>query len=321
MEYRIDKVEIKATWDEQSRNGNVEATVWIDGVKKDGTATGFPGLYLTEVDQTVLCAWMTGRDGQEVDRIFPLPLEEEMQFCMRVEEPVLWNAEDPYCYQLILEIVDGESVCIDRRIEPVTFYGWKIMDGQTCMNEKAVSFRAVDFPEGTRSEEEIRQFLQKMKQEYYNTLLIKGGERTPSLVKWCMEYGIYLLEEGKDADAGWLRARLDLDGKSEQNPDFHLQVVQTGALIENRSTFVNASEYDLHCQILNHLGEKVFENRLSTDIPAGTSKFVDIPFMRPVEPGTYRYRVALCLKRDTPWAPKGYEIAAGETVISNIYER
>ena len=66
---------------------------------------------------------------------------------------------------------------------------------------------------------------------------------------------------------------------------------------------------------------KCFENELCTDVPAGTSKFVDIPFRCPAESGEYRYQVSLCLKKDVIWAPKGYVIATAETKISNLYER
>ena len=109
--------------------------------------------------------------------------------------------------------------------------------------------------------------------------------------------------------------------ENEKNPDFQLQVIQTGVLIENRSTFVNASEYNIHYEILDSSGKKCSENELCTDVPAGTSKFVDIPFQCPAEPGEYRYQVSLCLKKDVIWAPKGYVIATTETKISNLYER
>lgn len=106
-------------------------------------------------------------------------------------------------------------------------------------------------------------------------------------------------------DAGWLRARLDLEKEEESNPDFSLQVVQTGVLIENTSTFVDASEYDLHYEILDESGKIWSENELCTEVPAGTSKYVDIPFEHPSEPGEYIYRVSLRLKKDAAWLQKG----------------
>ena len=324
MKYTIEKIETKVTWEEERTVGNVEASVWIGGVDRRTVETSKPGLYLTSAEaysSPVLCASLVDREGQEMDRIFPLPMEEEMQFCMRVEDPQLWNAEDPYCYQLVLEIMEGENFCQDRRVEPVAFSGWKIVDGQTCINGKAVAFRGVAFPEEMKELEDIQEFLQKMKQNFQNTLLVKTEQKSAQLQRWCLEYGIYLLEEGKDVDAGWLRARLDLEKEEESNPDFSLQVVQTGVLIENTSTFVDASEYDLHYEILDESGKIWSENELCTEVPAGTSKYVDIPFEHPSEPGEYIYRVSLRLKKDAAWAPKGYAIVSAETKISNLYER
>ena len=322
MKYRIDKIATKLTWDELTCTGNVEVTVLIAGIEKRVLENQI-GLYLTSPEaytEPVLCACVMDAEGKEKDRIFPLPLENEISFCMRVEQPKLWNAEDPYCYQLILEILEGENFCHDRRAESLAFCDWKIVGGQTRINGRKVEFRAAALPEG-KNEAEVQQFLRMMKQTYKNTLLVKADEKSLQLERWCREYGIYLLEDGKDADAGWLRARLDLNRENEKNPDFQLQVVQTGVLIENRSTFVNASEYHLHYEILDSSGKKYSENELCTDVPAGTSRFVDIPFQCPTEPGEYRYQVSLCLKKDVIWAPKGYAIASAETKISNLYER
>ncbi len=323
MKYTIERIETKVTWDAERAVGNVEASVWIGGIEKAEEESA-PGLYLITPDayeKPVLSACIIDRAGQEMDRIFPLPLEEEMQFCMQVENPQLWNAEDPYCYQLVLEILEGEDFCQDRRAEPVAFRGWKIVGGQTCINDRLVSFRAEALPDGMRDIDAIHQFLQKMKQSWRNTLLVKAGEKSQQLEKACLEYGIYLLEEGKDVDAGWLRARLDLEKEEANNPDFSLQVVQTGVLIENKSTFVDASEYNLHYEILDLSGRIWSEDELCTEVPAGTSKYVGIPFDWPSEPGEYIYRVSLRLKKDTAWAPKGYDIVSAETKISNLYER
>ena len=321
MNYNIDKIKTNVTWDMTQTVGTVEITVQIEKEKQEENR---PGLYLKDANDDkmpVLCASLIDREGKEIDRIFPLPIEGEMQFCMCVEEPKLWNAEDPYCYQLILEIMEGEEYCQDRRVEPVAFWIWKITGGQTCMNNKAISFRPAVLPDGINAPDDQKIFLQKMKKSFLNTLLVKPEEKSGQLVKMCLEYGIYLLEDGNDVDASWLRARMERKKEEDINPDFHLQVVQTGVLIENKNTFVDAAEYELCCEIQDKSGKTIFENKLCTEVPAGTSKYVDIPFETPAEPETYRYRVALCLKKDTPWAPKGYEIAFGETLISNLYER
>ena len=138
MKYRIDKIATKVTWDELTCTGNVEVTTWIDGMEKQDLENQ-TGLYLTRPEaytEPVLCACVMDAEGKEKDRIFPLPLENEISFCMRVEQPKLWNAEDPYCYQLILEILEGENFSHDRRTESLAFWDWKIVGGQTCIKGK-----------------------------------------------------------------------------------------------------------------------------------------------------------------------------------------
>lgn len=313
MAYQIRNAEIKTVWTPEDDLGNLEVTVVSEGEFDSETGQCRQERYLRAV--------LLDPDGQEADRIFPPALEQTMQFQMRVEHPQLWNAEKPDCYLLRMEICTKDGQSDAELTEPVAFWRWEIRDGQTCINQRPVSLRPVALSCPAGDTEKVRDLLRFIKLSYHNTLLVRPGERFPELERDCLRYGIYLAQEGDHMDGGRLRAQTDArQGQSEllQNPDFTLQVTQSGALIENKSTFVNASDYVLHYSLTGENGSKK-EGELIADVPPGTGRFLEVPFAQPEKAGAYEYSVQLCLKKETPWAAKYTPIAGTSTRIYNFY--
>lgn len=306
-------MEVISSLDEKKETGNVEITViseWEHASKEK------------KVCDEYLYASLINEEGGTEDEIFPLPVESEMSFCMRVDKPVLWNAEEVRSYDLILK-VGKEDVVKEQESVKVAFFKWEILDGVTCLNEKAVVFRAVKWPQGLLDTEQREEFLVNLKRQYKNAILVKNGKCDPQLEQLCIRYGVYLVEEGVHIESGALLAKLDHAQEEEiqiENPDFHLRVVQNGVLIENQCIFANASNYKL-CYQVRKQELCISSGEMSADVPPGSSRFIEIPFGELSEPGSYTYSAALCLKRDCPWAEKGYIIAEAKTEVSNLYER
>lgn len=83
--------------------------------------------------------------------------------------------------------------------------------------------------------------------------------------------------------------------------------------VVNRFLFTNTSAYD--CVVtLEREGVKIAEARLATDVPPMESRDYALPFDRAKRPGEYAVTVSFREKRETPWAPCGYEIAFGQGV-------
>lgn len=318
MKYEIDAVKIQTSLEKRSLagqlqwQGELEASVGIRGdFDEMGKMMGESPLYLH--------ASLEATDGSTADQIFPLLLELEMGFCMRVEQPVLWNAEYPQMYRLQMTVCMEDGTVLEQRMERAAFYLWEILDGKTCLNGEPIPFRAELLP-GVPVEEAA--FLRSMKRRYKNALLVPAGTGSESLRKQCLCYGIYCIEENQMPEYGGLLAKEErfCQAEGQENPDLALQVVQNGVLIENKSVFLNTNVYELYYEIRRE--NKCYQSgSICADVPAGSSRFVELPFQMPGEPGIYCYRVSLRLKEDAFWAEKGYAVVKSEAQISNFYEK
>lgn len=313
---------IKGIWfesnlDRETNNANSEILVKLDQK-------------LTAL-QNKCCLWarIEDRFGKEVDAIFPLPVEEELSFCMSVTDPVLWNAENAYCYRIVIEIKDEQGELLESEERYTAYYKWEVLSGDNCLNGRKVCFRKRRLPQECQTEEEIKAFLQKLKQSYCNTLFVDSEQNSAFLRQACIEYGIYLIAPGEHLECGRIYAELEQNPQGDHydsNPDFLIQVIKDGALIENRSTFVNTSEYQLIFEVKEDKkedekegGNLIQRGKLHVDVPAGESRYISLPYMDLHKAGQFLYRVSLCLEKGNLWEAEGYTIASGEKKISNLF--
>lgn len=309
----IKSIKMKTAVSQKEQKGNLE--VFLE-MKADGTEQGKVFLWAQLIDE----------NGDEADRIFPMELESQTQFCMEVEKVHMWNMEDPYLYELVLELRDEESRLLGCTSKKTAFWIGEKVNDKMLLNGETVVFRRVENEKRVKEalrendwEEKITELLAENKRRYKNCLCLPVSLHSPRLQELCLEYGICLLEEEEDVIQDIEHAPLiSVSSEGKENPDFEIQVVEEGVLIENKSRFINVNIYALQCEILKEdtlLQQSVVE----ADIPAGSSRYLELPFIKPQNPGTYRYRVSLCLKKDMPWAKKGYAAASGETLISNMW--
>lgn len=307
----ISELIINTEVDKISGLGSLEVTVHAD--------TGDKDLVRIEMEKHFLWAQLLDEDGMEVDRIFPLEVEEEVQFCMQAEAVRLWDGEKPYLYHLNLELRDEENRllgCVEKKI---AFRIWEIKNDVLFLNEKAVRIHLEKdtelFCEPQMSydwERAVKEKLSDMKKRRRNALYLPKEYRTPVLQELCLSFGIYLLNEEKYRAAGGLAEA------EETEEDFTLEVIEQGVLIENHSQYINASEYDLYYELFD--GEKILQRSvMEADVPAGTGRYLELPFIKPQNPGEYSYRVSLRLRKEEPWGKKGDVVAMGETRVSNLW--
>ena len=91
------------------------------------------------------------------------------------------------------------------------------------------------------------------------------------------------------------------------------KVTDTKAVITNRSMFTNTNAFD--CVVtLQRNGEKIASAPLATDVPPMESREYDLPFAHQARGGEYAVTLSFCQKEDTPWAPRGYEVAFAQGV-------
>lgn len=313
----IQKIQIKTSIDKEFLLGSLEVFVEAD-VKREQTEETSGKVFLW--------AQLLDEQKEEADRIFPVELEEETQFCMEVKCPKLWNTEYPCLYELVLELRDEENRLLGCTSRMTGFWRAEAQDDILYLNDRSMNWRRVGrkeerkltayleewvsgYPVNSDAAEQIRGLLANLRNTYKNCLFLPQPLCTTDVRELCLSYGMLLLEEDRTFAEGT---------QMGEHPDFELQVVEEGVLIENRSRFVNTNVYALQCEIL--LGERILQQSVvEADVPAGSSRYLELPFIKPRNPGMYRYRVSLCLKKDMPWGEKGTAVASGETLISNMW--
>ncbi|MDT3425855.1 beta-galactosidase [Paenibacillus forsythiae] len=114
---------------------------------------------------------------------------------IKVDAPVLWNAEQPYQYQLYIRA--GEEVL---RF-PVGFRSVDIQGGVFRINGKAVKLKGVNRHDShpvlgqTIPLSHMKQDLNQMKRHNINTIRMSHYPNDPRFLDLCDEYGFYVIDE------------------------------------------------------------------------------------------------------------------------------
>ena len=144
---QISKIKIKSTIDDDFQTGNLEVI-----------------LHANAEETVFLCAQLLDRNGAEVDRIFPIAVEREMDFCMQVTAVNLWNAESVYLYDLVMELRDEKMQLLGSTVKKIAFRRWDtgyILNGK----EPYLREKKLDNP-NSYSEEQRRQKLSDLKKTH-----------------------------------------------------------------------------------------------------------------------------------------------------------
>ena len=121
---------------------------------------------------------------------------------VKVKEPRLWSAENPYLYSLVMETVDGAGNVTDIESTKVGFRKIEInKDGVLCLNGKRLIVRGVNLhefcPETGRviTKEYMQQQIICMKQLNFNAVRTSHYPHVNEWYDLCDEMGIYLVDE------------------------------------------------------------------------------------------------------------------------------
>ena len=113
----------------------------------------------------------------------------------KVLNPVLWNAENPYLYTLILE-TEAETI-----VEYVGFRTVEIIDKVLYFNKQKIKFRGVNRHDSdpitgfTIGIEQIIKDLTLMKQHNFNSIRSSHYPNTPYFYQLCDKYGFMVIDE------------------------------------------------------------------------------------------------------------------------------
>ena len=128
-------------------------------------------------------------------------LDGEEIYSWKVEDPVLWSAEDPQLYDLVLEVYNEAGELQEVIPQKVGFRRFEMKDGIMTLNGKRIVFKGVNRHEFSSvsgrhvSEEELRKDLKIMKQNNINAIRTCHYPDASLIYQLCDEYGIYMIDE------------------------------------------------------------------------------------------------------------------------------
>jgi beta-galactosidase len=120
---------------------------------------------------------------------------------MTVDAPMLWSAEEPNLYELLITVYDGNGNVVEMIPQKVGFRRFAIDNGIMTINGKRIVFKGVDRHEFSGrfgrvpNYDEMLQDIITMKQHNINAIRTSHYPNDCKLYELCDEYGLYLIDE------------------------------------------------------------------------------------------------------------------------------
>jgi len=185
------------------RDGILDITVKLDNATTAAVRR--------KVSATLLAA-----DGSVAARATSAPLsivpegDTESRLTLVVQNPLLWSAETPDLYQLVLELSDPAGEVSEFITTKTGFRTIEVRGKQVLVNGKPVLFKGVNRHDidpdygRTMSRERMLQDVILMKQANINTVRTAHYPNDPYFYELCDEYGLYVMDEANQECHGYL---------------------------------------------------------------------------------------------------------------------
>ena len=119
----------------------------------------------------------------------------------KVENPLLWTAETPHLYTLVLSLYDAEGSLVEARSTKVGFREVKISGQQFLVNGVPVKLYGVNRHDHSEyggksvTREEMEADIRLMKQFNFNSIRTCHYPNDPYIYELCDRYGLYVMDE------------------------------------------------------------------------------------------------------------------------------
>jgi beta-galactosidase len=196
-------------------------------------------------------ATMLDAAGREVFRAAMQPGEHSagpdfFTLTQKVSAPLLWSAESPALYTLLLTSRDSAGNILEVIPARVGFRSTEIKDGQLLINGRPVLFRGVNRHETdpdtgqVMTRQRMIQDITLMKQNNINAVRTSHYPNVPEWYDLCDEYGLYVIDEANIEshafglnpqnllanDPAWKRAHLDRIERMYERDKNHACIVE-----------------------------------------------------------------------------------------------
>ena len=160
--------------------------------------------------------WGEGKIKVTLSRKGEIPFSEEKglsrkdTYTWEIQNPVLWSAEDPQLYDLVMEVYDAEGTLQEIIPERVGFRRFEMKDGIMTLNGRRIVFKGVNRHEFSSvtgrhvSEEELLKDIITMKQNNINAIRTCHYPDASPIYRLCDEYGLYMIAENNlESHGSW----------------------------------------------------------------------------------------------------------------------
>lgn len=137
-------------------------------------------------------------------------LTETIVGSLQVDAPKLWSCEQPYLYDLLLEVLDEEGAVLEVIRQRVGFREIHIEDSIILLNGKRLVFHGVNRHEFSSlrgrsvTREETLQDIVTMKRNNINAIRTSHYPNSTMLYELCDEYGLYVMDENNlESHGSW----------------------------------------------------------------------------------------------------------------------
>lgn len=150
------------------------------------------------------------KEGTKIYAETECTLKEETQISLKVDNPRLWSSEDPFLFELLLEVGDKEGKLLEVIPQKVGFREIRIMDHIIQVNGKRVVFHGVNRHEFSSirgrciTREETLQDILTMKRNNINAVRTSHYPNASFFYELCDKYGIYVVDENNmESHGSW----------------------------------------------------------------------------------------------------------------------
>jgi len=146
------------------------------------------------------------------------------EFAIAIDQPRLWSGEDPFCYDLLLEVVDESGAISEVVQQKVGVRRFAMEDGVLKLNGRRMVFKGVNRHEfGLKgrvvSRAETEADIRLMKAAGINAVRTSHYPNNSYFYELCDQYGLYVIDEMNLESHGlWDRIRRQDAGMEEAVP-------------------------------------------------------------------------------------------------------
>ena len=180
------------------------------------------------VKATLLHKDENGREYEDTGAV----LSDGFDLCMTVRDPILWNAEKPFLYTLIMET---SNEVINER---VGFRTVTVKDNQVLLNGMPVTFKGVNRHESDPVTGAVMDYkrtlsdLMMIKENNFNSVRASHYPNVPYFYQLCDSIGLYVIDEADNESHGTEALYFNEDDYSQKMRMAHERIADNPLFIE-----------------------------------------------------------------------------------------